>query len=402
MKIVWLVSTLEQKGGGERFVLEGSLALRALGHQVTVVCDRVHADASFDGRYDLSEVVSTERHAISGGHYALRALNKLRAAWALFGILRGLSPDLVICQSEFDAIRLFLVSRLKRFPYRVFVFGQMYQFSTDISRYSSVFRRHLETIVASRPGYRDTVAMPPPKLGLLTTCANEVVSRLKYRALRAADRVFTLSNQVRWEVSLIYGRDAAVCRAAFDASYIDARRVANPAPVGQTLRILSVCRLVEKKRVALTIAAFSASSLKGRLFIVGTGSDEQRLKDLAASSPRRDDICFLGAIDDAQLQREIAAADCFVSMDVGDFDISVVEAMGKGLRVIVPTDFDMSEFGAEFSGVSVVAPDVQTLARAIEAIPAMSQPTEANIPALHRLTWQSMAQTCVTGISSPR
>lgn len=395
MNVLWFVSSLEQKGGGERFALEGTQALRQQGHVVNIACDRLGQTASFDGRYDLSQVVCTAQQLDRDTGYLGKAFNKLRGSFALYGVIRRLAPDLVICQSEFDAIKLFLLSRVLRFKYRVFVFGQMYQFKTDISRYASVFRPHLETIVASRPGYRDTVTLPPPRLAPVTHLVNEVVSRLKFRALHAADQVFTLSNQVRWEVSLVYARDAVVARAAFDASYIDQAAVSNPRPVGSPLHLLSVSRLVDKKRVDLTIAAFGQCTQPARLTIIGTGPEEAKLKDLARSSPRSADIVFLGAVDDATLQREMAAADCFISMDIGDFDISVVEAMGKGVRVLVAQDFDLSAFGARFGGVISVPPEPDALCQAIDQIPGMPAPSAANLPALHQLTWQALAKACV-------
>ena len=400
MKILWFVSSLEQKGGGERFVLEAVLALRGLGHEVHIACDRIDAAASFDGRYELNDVFCTAQTFDQSGGYVSRALNKLSGIVALHRVIRRLAPDLVICQSEFDAIRLYLLSLSPslNFCYRVFVFGQMYQFKTDISRYSSVFRRHLETIVASRPGYRDTVMMPPPRLPLLTKVVNEVVSHLKYLALRAADRVFTLSNQVRWEVSLVYECDAVVCRAAFDLAYIDVIAVSQPRMVADPVRLLSVSRLVDKKRVDLTISAFAASTLDGHLTIVGTGPEGERLRAMARQSPRAADITFLGAVDDATLQRELLTSDCFISMDIGDYDISVVEAMGKGLRVIVATDFDLTEFGESFTGVATVAPEVSALTCALENVPNMSSPSTSNLPALRRLSWQSLANTCIDGL----
>jgi len=397
MKILWFVSSLEQKGGGERFVLEAVLALRGLGHEVHIACDRLDAAASFDGRYELKSVLCTAQSFNQSGGYVGRALNKLKGIVALHGVIHRLAPDLVVCQSEFDAIRLYILSLLSslNFRYRVFVFGQMYQFKTDISRYSRVFRRHLKTIVASRPGYKDTVAMPPPQLPLLTKAVNEAVSLLKYRALRAADRVFTLSNQVRWEVSLLYGCNAVVSRAAFDLDYIDVHAVSEPREVKRPVRLLSVSRLVDKKRVDLTISAFVASKLDGHLTIIGTGPEEERLKAMARQSPRAADIAFLGAVDDASLQRELTTSDCFISMDIGDYDISVVEAMGKGLRVIVATDFDLTEFGESFTGVATVVPEVEALSSALENIPYMLAPSSLNLSALRRLSWQSLAETCI-------
>ncbi len=191
--------------------------------------------------------------------------------WRCIASSGTFAPELVICQSEFDAIKLYLLSHVLRFRYRVLVFGQMYQFKTDITRYSTVFRRHLKTIVASRPGYRDTVAMPPPHLSLPIRVINEIVSRLKYRALRKAEHIFTVSNQVQWEVSLLYGRAATVCRAAFTESFLDVGAIGQPRPVGHPIRLLSVSRLVDKKRVDLTIAAFTLADCEATLTIVGSG-----------------------------------------------------------------------------------------------------------------------------------
>ena len=400
MKILWFVSSLEQKGGGERFALEAVQALRDLGHQVYLVCDRLDAIAGFDGRYDLTNVKCTGRALNDQAGYVARALNKMSGIFALYGVIRKLAPDLVVCQSEFDAIKLYLLSRRLRFAYRVFVFGQMYQFKTDISRYSSVFSRHLEAIIASRPGYRETVSMPPPRLLPLTYLINEVVSRLKYSALRAADCIFTLSNQVRWEVSLVYGCEAVVCRAAFGTEYIDVNAVTHPRPVGSFARLLSVSRLVDKKRVHITIAAFAESTLEGHLTIIGTGPEEVQLKELAQRSSRSADITFLGAVDDARLQHELATTDCFISMDIGDYDISVVEAMGKGVRTLVASDFDLTEFGSGFRGVVIVKPTISDLAEAINSIPIMTPPGATNLPSLRRLTWQSLATTCAEGVAT--
>jgi glycosyltransferase involved in cell wall biosynthesis len=395
VKIVWFVSSLERRGGGERFVLESGKALRYLGHDVHMVCDRMSSDASFDGVYDLSDVVCTRRAYVEGKGYLWQAFDKLLGVFALYGKLVRLKPDVVICQSEYDCIRIYLISLLLKFKHRVFVFGQMYQFSTDLTRYSNVFRRHLETIVFSRPGYIETVQMPPPKLPFVTRLTNELVSRMKYRAIRSADQVFTLSQQVRWEVSLLYGRDALVCRAAFNESYIDEVAVSQPRDVGSPFRLLSICRLIDKKRVDLTIRAFSSSKLPGTLVIIGAGSEEARLKELAAVGPRSSDILFLGLVEDSILLREIALADCFISMDVGDYDISVVEAMGKGVRVLVASDFDLTPFGDSFKGVVSVAPEVHALSTAIDAIPVMSSPSRENLPVLRELTWQALASKCV-------
>jgi glycosyltransferase involved in cell wall biosynthesis len=391
-KIIWFVSSLEQKGGGERFVLEGTAALRALGHRVLVVCDRLDEKASFDGRYDLSDIRCTASEYDGKRSYFMRIFAKARGLIGLRRIIAQEKPDMVVCQSEYDAIKLYLLSRIIPFAYRVFVFGQMYQFKTDISRYAKIFRPHLETIVASRPGYKTTVALPPPALSLPVKITNELVSNLKYKAHKQADRIFTLSKQVAWEVSLLYGREAIVARAAFDRSYIDEAALAAPRPVKTPVKLVSVSRLVDKKRIDLMIEGFARSSIAATLTIIGTGPDEAALHGQAASCKRATDIHFLGAVDDTQLMAELDQADCFISLDIGDYDISVVEAMGKACRVIVAQDFDLESFGSEITGAVSVAPTPEAVAEAINAIPKMTAPSLGNMNILLDQTWQSLAK----------
>ena len=64
---------------------------------------------------------------------------------------------------------------------------------------------------------------------------------------------------------------------------------------------------------------------------------------------------------------------------------------------MVATDFDMTEFGEHFGGAASVHPDVTTLSAAIDDIERMRPPGPANLPVLQRLTWQSLARTCVAG-----
>jgi glycosyltransferase involved in cell wall biosynthesis len=395
LKIVWFCSSLVQKGGGERFALEAVKALRARGEHALLVCDQISADASFDGRYDLSDVISTEGKYDPRAGYAHRLLAKLLSVPRLAWTLVREKPDLVVCQSEFDAIKLYLISLIVGFRYRTFVFGQMYQIARNIARYSRTFCPHLEVIVASRPGYQVSVKMPPPQLSLPVQIVNEILSWLQRRAQRAADRVFAVSRQGAWEISLVYGKPATIARAAFDETFIDRKRLASPEKLEAPLRFLSLSRLDEKKRIGLMIEAFTRSREPGSLTIIGSGPEEGALRAAAARSHRSADIHFLGAVSDDVVRAEFSRAHCLISLDIGDYDLSVVEAMGKGLRVIVARDFELESFGPGFAGVIAVSPSVGAVAEAIDAACQIPPPSLENLPVLLDQTWQSLAEKVV-------
>ncbi len=90
-------------------------------------------------------------------------------------------------------------------------------------------------------------------------------------------------------------------------------RPPTPPPSGATL--LSVCRLVPRKGVDTVIRALPAiaRALPSVTFhVVGSGPDEARLRDLAASHHVSNRVRFLGRLGDRDLAREYRDAALFV------------------------------------------------------------------------------------------
>ncbi len=105
--------------------------------------------------------------------------------------------------------------------------------------------------------------------------------------------------------------------------------------------LLFVGRLEPRKGLVTLIEAFV--SLKEqhpevRLVVVGEGSERQRCERLLPAR-WRDDVAFLGRVDDAALAGVYAAADIYVSPALGgeSFGIVLLEAMAAG-RAIVASD----------------------------------------------------------------
>lgn len=90
---------------------------------------------------------------------------------------------------------------------------------------------------------------------------------------------------------------------------------------------LIVSRLVPYKRIDLAIEAFN--ELRLPLVIVGTGSEEYRLKKMA-----KENIHFIGFIDDALLLEYYQMAKALIMPQEEDFGIVAVEAQAAGCPVI--------------------------------------------------------------------
>ena len=392
MRILWYVSQLNQSGGGDRYALASSEVLTKNGHDVILACDILGSDASFDGRYDLSSVKNLGLSYADESSFVRKAIKKFFGIWLLVKLVRKERPEIIFCQSEYDAIRLMPVALIFNIPFRVHIFGQMYQFKSDLSKYSLIFRGHLKTIVSSCPGYKDMLVEYSVMRDPFTWFVNEAVSLLKYISVRKAEKIFVLSEQVRSEVRLLYKKEAIVLRGAIDYQDINVSAVSDPRRVSVAPRLLSVCRLEPKKRVDIIIQAFLASDCNGTLIVIGDGPERERLQKLAKYN---ENVIFLGRVSDFQRDEELEKCDCFISMDVSDFVITAIEAMAHGKRVIVSEEFDLNAIGPQVEGVERIPANIYRLASEIGELHLMNGPSDGNIDLLYQLTWQNLAKECV-------
>lgn len=90
---------------------------------------------------------------------------------------------------------------------------------------------------------------------------------------------------------------------------------------------LIVARLTRSKRVDTVIEAFNRLELP--LLVVGTGPEEERLREIAGQTIR-----FAGAISDEELARVYARARAIIQPSEEDFGIVVAEAFSFGVPAI--------------------------------------------------------------------
>lgn len=90
---------------------------------------------------------------------------------------------------------------------------------------------------------------------------------------------------------------------------------------------LVVSRLVSYKRIDLAIRA--CNQLNKKLVIVGSGSQEKKLRSIAGPT-----ITFVGAVSEQELKEYYATCKAFLFPGREDFGITMVEAMSYGAPVI--------------------------------------------------------------------
>lgn len=126
-----------------------------------------------------------------------------------------------------------------------------------------------------------------------------------------------------------------------------------PRPVGdRDPRILAAGRFVEKKGFELAIGAFARIHSRhpgSRLVVVGSGPLDARLRSLAAASPARDAIQFVGSLPRAAYLAAVADADLFLAPSItarngdseGGAPTTILDAQALGTIVAASTHADI-------------------------------------------------------------
>ncbi len=126
----------------------------------------------------------------------------------------------------------------------------------------------------------------------------------------------------------------------------------------EIVKIIYVGRLVELKQVDILIKAFSTlpQTLLAELVIVGTGPEEENLKQIAQGSARSNDISFLGLCNN--VTELLADANIFsLSSRTEGLSRSIIEAMSAGLPCVVTNVGGNSELVIDGKTGFLVFPD---------------------------------------------
>ena len=149
------------------------------------------------------------------------------------------------------------------------------------------------------------------------------------------DKIIAISTEVKKRIKKYYNRDSEIIFPPADslASYHKNRLLRVSSKTSRRFLLdtqpyyLYVGRLVGYKKVDLLVNTFN--DLNKKLVIVGTGYEVNSLK-----SKSRNNIKFLGEIDESELKRIYLKAKALIMPQEEDFGIVAVEAQSFGVPVI--------------------------------------------------------------------
>lgn len=302
-----------------------------------------------------------------------RLLQRLYKIHALRKKIKEINPDIIIAQETGGCSFLYLATFFTNFPYVAHVHDVSFQSYTTLTKYALVFRRGFDEIRTSPIGGKKEFILPkPPKMGLRKRIWIEITAFIDYSGVRKAKKIFTLSNQVKWMVKKMYGKEAIVLKGAFSTdklSYQPKRDIKDKLGLENKMMILNINNLNPEKRIDLLLRGFKLLSdeLENVVLIIGgTGSEEKKLKNLAHGLGIANKAKFMGYIPEEELWDYYAGCDVFVHPFQGDFCLSPYEALALQKKVVVPKEMELDEHLSTNKHIFPASPTVDDFAEAIK------------------------------------
>lgn len=181
------------------------------------------------------------------------------------------------------------------------------------------------------------------------------------RLLAHADAVVAVS--AAEEALLRNDFPAIAAKTAVVPNGVDAAALAAAEPWPDAPPTLLVAgRLEPYKRVDRVLAAFDATTVAGRLVVLGDGPDRARVERLASAARRTADVTFLGRVPDGDLLRWLRTARGVVSLSAHEaFGLTAAEGVAAG-AVAVLSDIPAHREVASMLGPAAMVVDADDTA----------------------------------------
>jgi glycosyltransferase involved in cell wall biosynthesis len=228
--------------------------------------------------------------------------------------------------------------------------------------------------------------------------------------VRAADRIFAVSESTKWDIVNMYGVPMEqvrvvhwAVRSAFrivDETEIERARQKYRLPTSFTLFLGILAKKKNLSTLLRSLAMLRAKGMNQRLVIVGRRyrqSDDQGIYSLIDDLGLADHVQFTGAVPDEDLPALYNAAALYVLPSLHEgFGIPCLEAMACGTPVIASRAGALSEVVGDAGWLLNDPLDLQELAEAIEQVLTNSQLREdlieRGLTRVKCFSWEKAAQ----------
>jgi len=265
--------------------------------------------------------------------------------------------------------------------------GAAYKMKPLLSGYQPAMHGTLAGLRGFHDLMHDTASLFDPDAGGVTHRLRRVVSNeIVGYGLRSGGKTIVTSEFLREECRRDFRVDAEIERMGGFSGELHEGVTLRPFMANQQLRILSVCRLEANKRLDWLLRALAALETAGtqpltaplsqlanwRFDLAGKGPQLETLRSLARQLRIEHRVNFHGFVPDAELEAMYAEAHLFLMPAVQGYGIPAIEALGRGIPVLLHRDSGVSDILMNTPWATVFAGDerdtVGALANSIDGV----------------------------------
>jgi glycosyltransferase involved in cell wall biosynthesis len=402
-RILLFRKALTTDGGAERLLFEIATWLSRNGHEVrVVVMYGVSSEKLFDGTYAAVPVTILCR-----GGYPSSVMKKILTSLISVRYLRrtihAYRPDIMVGQNPSDAEILFLASLGMKLPFATFLYSSFFNFPEDGLKYLPPFRRVFNAIREKTPGHREFIPNTNPIKGTPYRLILQIRAWMSYYIVRRAAVVFSMTRRMAWENEELYGRPVIDVKGGALTGVYGTRPVKDLRERYGLPReakvFVDVSRLVAGKRIELCIRTI-AEIMKKRddvyLVVGGRGPEKERLEALVEALGVKEHVILAGFVPEEDLPDFYASASGIMHPAWIDFDLTVMEGISFGKKVICSDDYDLTGEISVLNNKLIFGamPNPTAMAEAVERVIAAPETSEAEVgPLLATLTWESYTRS---------
>ncbi len=319
-------------GGVERLILSLShfLHRREIPHTVVCFNDTIDLASYADWPVEVKELKPKR--------------NSLAEAQALKGYFRELGDHACKQALLFDLKGAFYAGLANLEGYALHLTDPPSLLATESSRSSAVYRRWAGEDAAPSMARRGV---------------GEVVQRVNRRGACRAKSVIAMTERISSELEALYGVKAKIVRPG--VAGMDGGVASIPGGPTKGRRILSVSRLETSKRLDEVIKVLGGlnSDSDGEngswfLDVAGAGPEREQLKALTCSLGVSEQVSFHGRVSDAELENLYRQAEIFVMPAVQGYGLPALEALHRGVPVVMHRDSGASEIFCATPWVEII------------------------------------------------
>ncbi len=216
-----------------------------------------------------------------------------------------------------------------------------------------------------------------PRRRLRSNLLRFVSDRIAGFGLRTGGKTIVTSTYLQQECRRVFAVDAVIARMGG----LGTREHFRPRPAGATLRLFTVSRIEGNKRIDWIINALAeleqaapplSATADWRLDVAGKGTQLEAMRALIRSHGLGHRIALHGFVSDRELEALYDQADLFLMPAVQGYGIPAIEALQRGIPVLLHRESGVSDILLETPWVTVLTGGANrmrsTLAEAITSV----------------------------------